>query len=129
MSLKNSRNTFIYLLLWYLISYNLYNIFFGAVLGGHGLWISSLLVWLLFLLTLSFYLDDWLLASLLSLLALEIFLSLVFWPIDPASKSLFLVLVVYLLSQFLYKENVKGLLTLFALVMIGIIITAKVAIT
>ncbi len=126
--LTTRRPPFVYLLLWYLIAYNFYNIYFGALLGSHALWISGLLIWLLFFLSLSFYLEDWLLASLFSLLGLEIFLSLVFWPIDPASKSLFLVLIVYLLSQFLYKENIKSLLIALVLVMIGIIITAKVAI-
>jgi hypothetical protein len=93
-SFKIKENNFLVIVLYFLLFYNCYSLFFTL---GMPLWLPMILVTLLTASIYYFYSTDSIAyAVLLTLIVLEIFLSLVSWPTDPKGKSLILVGIIYL---------------------------------
>lgn len=73
----------------------------------------------------------WLFIILLALTALEIFLSLYFWPIGPEIKSLVIVVVFYLIINliYLYIHNMLRLKRIIGFVLVSLLILGIVLLT
>lgn len=102
-SFKKKENNFLIIVLYFLLFYNCYSLFFYL---GMPLWLPMMLVIILTALIYYFFSSDSIVyAVLLTLIVLEIFLSLISWPTDPKGKSLILVGVIYLFYGISAQEN------------------------
>lgn len=128
---------YIILVIFYLGLYDLYNIRYGLAVP-----LSLILLITFILSSFLFYLQSYfnkgtdninknifnlyLITS--GLITIEIFLTMSFWPVDPKTKSLVIVIVYYLISKifYLYINNVLHLKKVASLIIVSILILGGV---
>jgi len=130
-----SKREFLILLMLYLGLFSLYNLLYGLsiplylVMIAVLLLVSGLFFNLLVLDKLETVISPplfWVFIVMMGLIILEIFLSLSFWPVDPKTKSLIIVVIFYLTTNFiyLYSHNVLKLKRIAGFLIVGLLILA-----
>lgn len=132
-----STNEILVLLIFYLGLYDLYNIRYGLaiplfliILIVFGLTLFSFSLWAHFQKLSQEQNKDifWLYLVTTGLIAMEIFLTMSFWPVEPKIKSLVIVVVFYIISRvfYLYINNVLNLKKTITFILISLLILGAV---
>ncbi|MCL5407028.1 MAG: hypothetical protein M1429_00820 [Patescibacteria group bacterium] len=132
-----SASEILALLIFYLGLYDFYNIRYGLavplfliILTVFGLTIFTFSLWIHFQ-KLSQRQDKnilWLYGITTGLIAMEIFLTMSFWPVEPKVKSLVIVVVFYIISRifYLYINNVLNSKKIVVFILISLLILGAV---